>query len=155
MNGMEMMLVALATLLVALILGVAIGMLVVQLQKRAELSRGPSMQRAQGGWYLELWNVDQGLRFSTTFYGGLTLGRGLPGQNSYDFLALGNDVCISRQHTLIYEQGGVMLIWNLSKTNPTKLNGVVLNNPMVVQVGDRMGIGGTTFLITRMMRLES
>lgn len=144
-------------LLIAAILGIVIGILIVYL--RDGEARAATAYETQGTiplyaprWVLELWDIGCGNCYRAGFDGGLTLGRGIPGRDVRGFLSVGQDVTLSREHCLIFEQNNMTFLCNLSKINTTLLNGSELNQPQAVQAGDRIAMGGHTFLITMLQR---
>ena len=54
---------------------------------------------------------------------------------------------------MLYEQDGMLLIWNLSAVNPTVLNGYRINTPQRIVPGDRIELGNSVFLVTSVERL--
>ena len=53
---------------------------------------------------------------------------------------------VSRQHCRIYKDG-IPMIENLSKTNITKVNNSLLNDPAPLNEGDRLACGRITLLV--------
>lgn len=58
------------------------------------------------------------------------------------------DSKVSRQHGLIRKSNEGYILENLSQTNPLMLAGKALANPTLLKEGDRIKIGGSTFLFT-------
>lgn len=150
MTTHEFIMISAASLLLALALGLGIGFLIVMYgQNKTQDASGQDLIR-QSGWYLELWDVSLGIRFSVSFYGSITLGRSSQGKNRPGFISVGKDIFISRQQCVIGEQNGTLVIWNLSRVNPTMVNGVLLEKPEILCEGDRILLGSRTFLLTRL-----
>ena len=105
--------------------------------------------QVSGLWKLEFWNIAKGYRVNLEFQGSTVLGRNslFPG-NGYPDPAE-QDITVSRQHCMLYEQDGMLLIWNLSAVNPADLNGHRLNAPQCLSPGDRLKLGHSVFLVTR------
>lgn len=144
-------------LLIAAILGIVIGMLIVYLRDREERTTYETQETIPlyaPKWILELWDIGCGSCYRAGFDGGLTLGRGLPGRDVRGYLSVGQDVTLSREHSLIFEQNDMMYLCNLSRINTTLLNGTELIQPEPVQVGDRIAMGGHTFLVTMLQRVS-
>lgn len=137
-----------AVILVAVVIGLVAGSLIVYVQGGYEPAGSCEEYPGASGWNVELWDIGQGTYMQVRFYGALSLGRGQAGRYYGNIFAVGTAETISREHCVLYEQGGVLLIWNLSKVNPTLLNGRYLDQPEVLNVGDRIAMGGYVYLIT-------
>lgn len=61
-----------------------------------------------------------------------------------------DDNSLSRQHFVLEVENGQLLIQNLSQTNGTFLNGVLLNSKRVVSLGDEITAGQEKFTVTKM-----
>lgn len=147
----ETMLLTILLLFVCVLTGILIGTAIVFLQGRSQKSLPEPVNYKR--WYIELWDVGSGLRYAAVFDGGVTLGRGEPDQSPYGCLSVGPDMTISREQCLIYEQNGAPHLWNLSRVNPTQINGVVFNQPIEIRAGDRLKLGRHTFLLTSLARV--
>lgn len=104
-------------------------------------------------WYVELWNISYGyqveLRFTNTFVlGRMSLHDNITGRRPLEM-----DPTVSREHCMLYEQEGMLLVWNMSAVNPAVINGYRLNQPAQVLPGDRLELGNSVFLITRVERI--
>lgn len=104
-------------------------------------------------WYVELWNISYGyqveLRFTNTYVmGRMSLHDNIMGRRPMEF-----DPTISREHCMVYEQDGMLLAWNMSAVNVAMLNGYRLNQPAQIFPGDRLELGNSVFLITRVERI--
>lgn len=102
----------------------------------------------QKQWHVELWNIRYGYRVDLSFASSLAVGRYnlLPG--SVGGKLIPEDNTVSREHILLYEQNGVLWVWNLSTVNPASLNGHRLNEPQQLQIGTRVELGNSVFLLT-------
>lgn len=102
-----------------------------------------------GFWSVELWNIRYGYRLNMTFHSALTIGR----NNLFEFvsgpLPPQMDLTISREHCMLYDQDGMLLLWNLSAVNPIVLNGYRLNTPRRLNPGDRLELGDSVYMVTR------
>jgi pSer/pThr/pTyr-binding forkhead associated (FHA) protein len=56
-----------------------------------------------------------------------------------------DDPFASSQHARIYQQGGIMVIEDMSSTNGTYLNEELLEGPRPLHSGDRVRIGDSEF----------
>lgn len=99
-------------------------------------------------WHVELWNIRYGYKVDLCFNHSQAVGRYhlLPGPLTGQHVP--EDNTISREHILLYEQNGILWIWNLSNVNPANINGYRLNEPQQLQLGTRIELGNSVFLLT-------
>lgn len=107
-----------------------------------------------GAWFLELWHIRCGYRVNLMFANTAVLGRSSIYSHIVGTTSPELDATISREHCMLYEQNGAVWVWNLSTVNPTLLNGHRLNTPVQLLPGDRLGLGDSTFLVTRVERRD-
>ena len=103
-------------------------------------------------WRIELWNISNGYRVDLHFVNTCVLGRMSIYQNIVEGHPMEQDCTISREHCMLYEQDGMILIWNMSAVNPAAINGYRLNIPQQIVPGDRLELGNSVFLLTRVER---
>lgn len=103
----------------------------------------------EGSWNVELWNIAQGYRVNYLFPCEAIVGRDSLFSNIREAGTIQMDVTVSRQHCMLYEQGDGLYVWNLSTVNPTAVNGYRLTEPQRLVPGDRLELGNSTFLVTR------
>ena len=107
-------------------------------------------RRYPGGitWRVEMWNISQGYQVVLQFTNTFVLGR----MSLYECIVsnrpMAMDATVSREHCMFYEQGGMLLMWNMSAVNPALVNGHRIDQPMPVVPGDRLEMGNSVFLIT-------
>ena len=77
---------------------------------------------------------DEGKRKSFTDFP-ISIGR-LP-DNDFQL----NDPFVSRRHCTIYKEENYFTLSDLKSTNKTVLNGEILNAPVTVKGGDKLGLG--------------
>ena len=100
-------------------------------------------------WNIELWNIRYGYRINLVFSNSRTVGRyDLCGDESARAGAP-LDTTISREHVLLYDQYGCIWIWNLSAVNPAMINGERLDAPRQIVPGQRLELGNSAYLVTR------
>ena len=152
--------IVVAVFLAILLIGLGFCIVMILLQQRQEEAVTEddedceaTLRLPRGRWRIELWDIGLGVCYGAEFDGGVTLGRGFPGYTPPGRMAIGDDVTISRDQCLIYEQDGYLFLWNLSGVNQTLWNGNVLEEPAVLQAGDRLAMGGHTFLLTVLQEL--
>ena len=112
-------------------------------------------QPKSGIWYVELWNICYGYVVQLQFSGHVIVGR-----NSLLYHASGPvpaepDITVSNEHCMIFDQGGTLLVHNMSAVNPAVLNGRRVDFPTQFKPGDRLEMGKSVFLITRVMSEEA
>ena len=104
------------------------------------------------GWYVEMWNIYYGYRVELRFASNIVLGRVVLQNHIVGRAPAEIDRTISREHCMFYEQDNMLLAWNMSAVNPMVINGYRSNVPVRLQPGDRMELGNSTFLVTRVER---
>lgn len=160
MNTTTFALVLVALLLILVVLCLGVCLVVVLLQDNRTMDFTERMEESQTipvvqrKWHLELWDIGIGCCFVAEFDGGVTLGRGLPGMIQYGRVPIGDDLRISRNQSQIYEQDNCLYLWNLSEVNQTLLNGNAVTHPAILHIGDRLVMGGHTFLLTLIQRAQ-
>ena len=105
-------------------------------------------------WYVELWNICYGYVVQLQFSGAVVVGRESIYQYSTGSVPPEPDCTVSMEHCMLYEQCGQIFAANMSVVNPTVINGRRANTPCTIHPGDRLELGKSVFLITRVMPLE-
>ena len=142
---MEWVVVIIALLMIA----IAIAVLIVFL-----LATGKKEPVATNLWYVELWNICYGYMAQLQFSGAIVVGR----ESLYRYIS-GSvipepDCTVSMEHCMLYEQGGQIFAANMSMVNPMVINGRRVNIPCVINPGDRLEMGRSVFLVTRVVQLR-
>lgn len=104
-------------------------------------------------WYIELWDVATGQAYAKSFCGQIILGRDIGRGELFWQMRVGTDPTISREQCVIYDQGGFLLIENVSQTNMTRLNGCPLTMPYTLYQDYQLSMGRSTFLVSRIKRV--
>lgn len=104
-------------------------------------------------WHVEMWHIRYGYQVDLRFMNTCTMGRAALAQCIVRNHPSQIDPTISREHCMFYEQGGVLLAWNMSAVNPAVINGYRLNQPVQLMPGDRLELGNSVFLVTRVERI--
>ena len=113
---------------------------------------GPSW-RPDPIWYLELTNVNSGLRVGKRFQRELTLGRFMgTGEQAHMLYLDENNTISKRQAKAVVYDAGVVLE-NLSTVNITRLNGKKLLSPDWIRYRDNLEIGDETYIVTAVSRV--
>lgn len=120
-------------------------------------SRQPNERKQHypgASWLVELWNIGCGCRMELRFTNTYILGR----LSMYDHVSgcwpVEPDQTVSREHCMLYDQDGALWAWNMSAVNPAAINGFRLNQPVQVMPGDRLEMGSSVYLITRVERIS-
>lgn len=106
-------------------------------------------QTPYGKWVVELWNIQYGFRVDLDFQNSFVLGRYSLYNTAIQMQNIEADNCISREHVLLYDQGGMLWVWNLSTVNPAMINGHRLNSAQRIVPGMRLELGNSVFLVTK------
>lgn len=113
-------------------------------------NRQDDLEQSQyGKWNVELWNIQYGFRVDLEFQNSMVLGRYTLYNTAVQMQRIEVDNSISREHVLLFDQGGVLWMWNMSAVNPAMINGHRLNDTQRIIPGIRLELGNSVFLITR------
>lgn len=134
------------------VIATALAVLAVVLWDNRRSNQAPTCY--QTTWNIELWNIGQGFCVNLVFVNNTILGRHTIYYSAAGCTSEEMDRSISREHCMIYEQDGTIWVWNLSAVNPATINGIRLNVPQPLIPGQRLGMGNSTFLVTRVDRLS-
>lgn len=141
-----------ATICVVVLTMTVIAALIVLVLSERRLMR-QEMRSHSEVWKVELWNISHGYRVCFSFQNHCIVGREvLCNADSADGVGY-LDQTISREQCMLYENAGVLCVWNLSNANCTVINGYRLNEPRQLLTGDRLGMGNSTFLVTRLEKI--
>lgn len=102
-----------------------------------------------GRWMVELWNIRHGFRVDLQFQNNIVVGRYSLYSPAAQMRNVEPDNCISREHLMLYDQGGVLWVWNLSTVNPAQINGHRLDSAQRIIPGMRLELGNSVFLVTK------
>lgn len=108
---------------------------------------------AATAWYVEMWSIRDGHRVDLRFYNTCVLGRMTLLEHMSGGYPRQPDSTVSREHCMLYEQDGMLFAGNLSAVNPAIINGYRLNFPRQLCPGDRLELGNSVFLVTRVERI--
>jgi pSer/pThr/pTyr-binding forkhead associated (FHA) protein len=70
----------------------------------------------------------------------------LVGRGAEAGIALDDDLNVSRSHAELYAAGGALCIRDMESMHGTQVNGVPVSD-QALQPGDRISVGGTTFVL--------
>lgn len=101
-------------------------------------------------WWIEFRDMENGRCISKVFYGSLIIGRYLPITEGTGRLFIRDLQTISRNQCLVTAYNGFLWVENLSKVNITKQNGIPVEEPQLLRVGDLLSFGGHDFLVVQL-----
>lgn len=120
---------------------------------RQERSRGGNGWDTSVYWHVELWDIRSGCQIELRFPHTCVVGRYSLYENTVGNRTAEPDTTVSREHCMLYEHEGILLAWNMSAVNPACINGCRICQPTQLLPGDRLELGNSVFLVTRVERL--
>ena len=140
-------------MILAVVLFVMIAITIVVVVSCSDRERTVKKVFNKPNWIVEMWHIRYGIPFQFLFPNVLVIGRdSVAIHNKHDAPPI-IDSTISREHCMIYEQNDSIWVWNLSVTNPAAVNGQRLNVPRMLFPGDRLELGNSTFLVTKVEKI--
>lgn len=94
-------------------------------------------------WRVVFDNLGTGERSYVDFVRQMRIGRVAPGQNEPVKYLISGDGKVSRNHCMIYENGGILYLKDLQSSNHTYLNGNIVTNATCLGNGDVIRVGNT------------
>ena len=82
------------------------------------------------------------------------LGRSSPYEWGSGPVPLEADITVSAEHCMLYDDNGTVRIYNLSAVNPALINGRRMSMPVQLNPGDRLELGKSVFMVTRVMPVK-
>lgn len=104
-------------------------------------------------WYLELTNLNSGLRIGKRFQRELIMGRFVGTGEQSNMLYLDRSNTISRRHVKAVVMDSGVSLENLSSVNIARLNGKELVYPEWVRYRDHLEVGDETYIVTAVNRV--
>lgn len=145
---METFWISIAIVLILGAMAIAITILVMRIRSD-EKSDFEGIQ----SWHVELWSICYGYQVDFRFTNTCIIGRMSLYEHATGRVPKELDTTVSREHCLLYEQDGLLLAWNMSAVNPTAINGLRLYQPVQLMPGDRIELGNSVYLVTRVERI--
>lgn len=105
-----------------------------------------------GTCYVELVNVESGVRVYKIFRNRLVVGRRMDFVEPVGVMYLENEPTISRNQLRLTETNEGMIVENLSGVNVTRLNGMPLRRPAILRSGDFITAGSQSYIVSGMIR---
>ena len=137
----------LATTLILVVVALAVALAFAN-RRRKDYDESEENWTKMPYWYVELWDISHGMKVPVSFYESVILGRGFPGEIYGNVFALHPDATIAREQCLLYGTDGGLAIKDLAQVNPTMRNGVRMQYAEYLQIGDRLTMGTTIFMVT-------
>lgn len=116
-----------------------------------EAPRQPQRKKRRQ-WKIILEDIDSWEKYSFTFYDTVGIGRGKDGGMYEKYLPVLNDGRVSKIHCVIVHRGDRLYLKDEGSRNGTYLNGTRINQPVVIQRDDIIGVGETRLEIQRILR---
>lgn len=117
---------------------------------REEEERPRRKKRRQ--WKIILEDIDSWDKYTFTFYDSVGIGRGNDGSMYEKYLPVMGDGRVSKVHCVIIHKGDSLYLKDEGSRNGTYLNGQRVNEPVVIQRDDIIGVGETRLEVQRILR---
>ncbi len=102
-----------------------------------------------GYWWMELINLETGVRSYRAFCDRIILGRTMPMAEELGRWYVSEHPTVSRDQCLVALSGNAAWLENLSRVNVTGLNGYAVQVPTVLHTGDYLQLGAETYAVTK------
>ncbi len=103
-------------------------------------------------WKLILENLDTWEKFDFIFYDNIGIGRSRNSSEFERFLSVQDDPRVSKLHCAIIRKEDKLYLKDMGSRNGTYLNGRRIQQPIVIQRDDVIGIGETKIEIRKVLR---
>lgn len=97
-------------------------------------------------WDITLLETNTGNKYRCTFNGQLVIGRD-PAAKKDETKFVVNDGSVSKTHCRIVSRGSMLELADLNSKNGTYINGKLLSGTGLLHSGDKITVGGTTFVL--------
>lgn len=121
-----------------------------QNQGQGQQAAGPRKKKRQ--WKIILEDIDSWQKYSFVFYDMVGIGRAKEGKMYETFLSLTEDNRISKAHCVIVRKGDQLYLKDEGSRNGTYLNGQRVEEPVLLQKDDIIGVGGIRLEVQRVLR---
>lgn len=103
-------------------------------------------------WKVILENLDTWEKFTYIFYDNIGIGRARNCEEFEKFLTVQDDPRVSKVHCVIIRKGEKLYLKDLGSRNGTYLNGQQIQQPVVIQRDDVIGVGETQIELQKVLR---
>lgn len=103
-------------------------------------------------WKVILENLDTWEKFTFIFYDNIGIGRGKRNQEFEKYLSVPDDPRASKLHCAIIRKDDKLYLKDMGSRNGTYLNGKRVQQPIVIQKDDIIGLGETKIEIKKVLR---
>lgn len=101
-----------------------------------------------GYWWMELINLETGVRSYRAFCDRIILGRTMPMAEELGRWYVSDHPTVSRDQCVVTISGNTAWLENLSRVNITGLNGYAVQVPTVLHAGDSLQLGAEVYAVT-------
>ena len=111
-------------------------------------SKGPVKKQ----WKLILENLDTWEKFDFIFYDNIGIGRSRNSSEFERFLSVQDDPRVSKLHCAVIRKEDKLYLKDMGSRNGTYLNGRRIQQPVVIQRDDVIGVGETKIEVKKVLR---
>lgn len=120
-------------------------------QRRPQPAQPKPEKKRRRQWKIILQNMNTAQTYSFIFYDNVGIGR-VKGNGRFEKYLSVEDGRVSKQHCVIVHKGDMLYLRDLDSRNGTYLNGTRVDQPIVIQKEDIIGVGETELEIQRILR---
>lgn len=120
-------------------------------QRRSQPVQQRPERKKRRRWKIILQDMNTDQIYSFIFYDNVGIGR-VKGNGRFEKYLSVEDGRVSKQHCVIVHRNEMLYLLDLDSRNGTYLNGTRVDQPIVIQKSDIIGIGETEFEIQRILR---
>ena len=120
-------------------------------QRRPQQAQSRPEKKRRRQWKIILQDMNTAQTYSFIFYDNVGIGR-VKGNGRFEKYLSVEDGRVSKQHCVIVHKGDMLYLRDLDSRNGTYLNGTRVDQPIVIQKADIIGVGETELEIQRILR---
>ena len=107
---------------------------------------------AKKQWKILLENLETWEKYTYVFYDNIGIGRSREAESFEKFLTIREDSRVSKVHCVIVRKGDKLYLRDMNSRNGTFLNGTRVNQPVILQRDDIIGVGETKIEVRKVLR---
>ena len=120
-------------------------------QRRQQPAQPGAERKRRRQWKIILQDMNTLQVYSFIFYDNVGIGR-VKGNGRFEKYLSVEDGRVSKQHCVIVHKGDMLYLRDLDSRNGTYLNGTRVDQPIVIQKSDVIGVGETELEVQRILR---